>query len=210
MVTHLGASLKFDYSFLEKDFSCVERAALYYIGAFAFDTCKESVKIIAKHSVENNKTLIMNLSAPFLCHYFIEEDILGSIDVLVGNEDEARSLMRNLKLGDDKTVEEMAQIVQRLPKAGSRGRVVIFTRGSNATVIADADRVFYQPPKPIRKDEIRDTNGCGDAFVGGFLSQLIQGKSLEQCVDCGAYAASVVIKYFGCDYPRVCSYEYTP
>ncbi|CAD5124334.1 DgyrCDS12626 [Dimorphilus gyrociliatus] len=210
LVTHLGASLKFDHSFLNEDFSFIERANLYYIGGFAFDTCKESVKRIAKHSIEKNKTLVMNLSAPFLCHYFAEEDILSSIDVLVGNEDEAKSLMRSLNFDESKTVEEMAEIVQRLPKSGSKERVVIFTRGANSTVIANSEKIFYQPPKPIKKEEIRDTNGCGDAFVGGFLSQLVQGKCLEECVDCGAYAASIVIKYFGCDYPPTCSYEYKP
>lgn len=35
-----------------------------------------------------------------------------------------------------------------------------------------------------------DTNGAGDAFVGGFLSQLVCGKAVSECVragkdDCG-------------------------
>jgi adenosine kinase len=32
------------------------------------------------------------------------------------------------------------------------------------------------PINPMKKDLIKDTNGCGDAFVGGFLSQLAQNK----------------------------------
>jgi sugar/nucleoside kinase (ribokinase family) len=31
----------------------------------------------------------------------------------------------------------------------------------------------------ISADKIIDTNGAGDAFVGGFLSQLVQGKPVE-------------------------------
>lgn len=32
---------------------------------------------------------------------------------------------------------------------------------------------------------IVDTNGAGDAFVGGFLSQLVCGKAVPECVRAG-------------------------
>ena len=41
----------------------------------------------------------------------------------------------------------------------------------------------------------------GDAFVGGFLSQLVQGKEINECVRAGHYAASVIIQESGCKYP---------
>lgn len=41
----------------------------------------------------------------------------------------------------------------------------------------------------------------GDAFVGGFLSQLLQEKPVEDCVRAGCYAANVVIQRSGCTYP---------
>lgn len=41
----------------------------------------------------------------------------------------------------------------------------------------------------------------GDAFVGGFLSQLVQEKPVEDCVRAGCYAANVVIQRSGCTYP---------
>ena len=36
------------------------------------------------------------------------------------------------------------------------------------------------------------------AFVGGFLSQLVQGKSIEDCVRAGHYAARHIIQVSGC------------
>ena len=42
-----------------------------------------------------------------------------------------------------------------------------------------------------------DTNGAGDAFVGGFLSQYVQGKSLEKCIDCGIWVSQLIIQRSG-------------
>jgi fructose-1-phosphate kinase PfkB-like protein len=43
---------------------------------------------------------------------------------------------------------------------------------------------------------------AGDAFVGGFLSQLVHEKSIEDCVRAGCYAANVIIQRSGCTYPE--------
>lgn len=43
---------------------------------------------------------------------------------------------------------------------------------------------------------------AGDAFVGGFLSQLVQEKPIEDCVKAGCYAANVIIQRSGCTYPE--------
>ena len=41
-----------------------------------------------------------------------------------------------------------------------------------------------------------------DAFVGGFLSQLVLQKPIEDCVKAGCYASNVVIQRSGCTYPE--------
>jgi len=43
---------------------------------------------------------------------------------------------------------------------------------------------------------------AGDAFVGGFLSQLVQEKSIDECIRAACYAANVVIQRSGCTYPE--------
>lgn len=42
---------------------------------------------------------------------------------------------------------------------------------------------------------------AGDAFVGGFLSQLVQQKPIQECVRAGCYAAYVIIQRSGCTFP---------
>ena len=56
-------------------------------------------------------------------------------------------------------------------------------------------------PLKIPKEEIVDTNGAGDSFVGGFMSQYVQNKPLEVCIKAGHYCASEVIKRSGCTFP---------
>jgi len=43
---------------------------------------------------------------------------------------------------------------------------------------------------------------AGDAFVGGFLAQLVLGKTIEECVKGGNYAANVIIQRSGCTFPE--------
>ena len=53
-----------------------------------------------------------------------------------------------------------------------------------------------------------DTNGAGDAFVAGFLSQLLLGKPLGKCVEAGHWSAGVIIQHVGCTFPDVCKFSH--
>jgi adenosine kinase len=57
------------------------------------------------------------------------------------------------------------------------------------------------PVIPIKPEAIVDSNGAGDAFCGGFFSQFVQGKPIEECVATGHYVANVVLQRSGCTYP---------
>jgi len=50
----------------------------------------------------------------------------------------------------------------------------------------------YLVPK-VPKEQIIDTNGAGDAFVGGFLSQLFQEKDIPTCVKVGIQLSGAVV-----------------
>lgn len=63
------------------------------------------------------------------------------------------------------------------------------------------------PVPDVPKARIMDTNGAGDAFVGGYLSQLIQGKSIEESIDCAIWAAAHVIQHSGCCFDVKVSYN---
>ena len=57
-------------------------------------------------------------------------------------------------------------------------------------------------PKSVNTEEIVDLNGAGDAFLGGFLSQYMLGKSFEACCKAGNDVAGIIIKNIGCTFPK--------
>ena len=207
LVASLGAADYFMHKYLEApvNWQLVQQAQFFYIGGFVFPVCTQGILDIAHHASDNNKTLAMNLSAPVLCQYFADSrpnlDIMPFVDILFGNESEAKKFceLRGLNASD---ITDMALKTSELPKRNKhRSRTVVFTQGRDPTIVAKDGHVTTYPIKPVDKADIKDTNGCGDAFVGGFLAQSVQGKSLEECVRCGAYAAKVVIQHWGCNYP---------
>lgn len=102
------------------------------------------------------------------------------------------------------SISEIALKISQLPKKNTQlPRLVIFTQGADETIVAQNGTVKTYPIIPVAAGDIVDTNGCGDAWVGGFMSQYVQGKSIATCCAAGAYVASVVIKRSGPTYPKV-------
>lgn len=96
-----------------------------------------------------------------------------------------------------------------MPKQnGSRARVVVFTQGADPTQVAYNGRVTSYPVIRLPREKLVDTNGAGDAFVGGFLSQLVVGKTIDECVRAGNYAANVIIQRSGCTFPEKAEFQW--
>lgn len=79
-------------------------------------------------------------------------------------------------------------------------RTVIITQGPLPAVAYHRGELKTFPP--IKCDDVLDTNGAGDAFVGGFLSQLLRDATFEKCVEAAHFAANVIIQRHGCTYPE--------
>ncbi|BBM97820.1 adenosine kinase [Marchantia polymorpha subsp. ruderalis] len=186
-----------------------ERAKYFYIAGFFLTVSPESVLILAKHSLTEKKVFMMNLAAPFICEFFTKPlvEALFYCDYLFGNETEAQTFAR-VQGWETEDLGEIAVKISQLPLAeGKQERIVVITQGGDPTVVAHGGKATFHPVKPISKNEIVDTNGAGDSFVGGFLSQLVQGKDIEQCIRGANYAANVVIQHSSCTYPAKPSFE---
>ncbi|XP_047668822.1 adenosine kinase isoform X1 [Tachysurus fulvidraco] len=207
LVANLGAAncyKKDKHLDLEENWKLVEKAKVYYIAGFFLTVSLESILKVAKHAFENNKIFCLNLSAPFISEHYKDSlmEVMPYVDVLFGNETEAATFAHEQGF-EIEDIEEIAKKTQSLPKENKkRQRVVVFTQGKEGTVMAYGEKVETFPVIEIDQKDIVDTNGAGDAFVGGFLSELVQEKSLEQCIRAGHYAANVIIRHSGCTFPE--------
>lgn len=189
---------------LEENWKLVEKAKVYYIAGFFLTVSPPSVLKVASQASEKNKLFGLNLSAPFISQFFKDPlmQVLPYVDILFGNETEALTFGKEQGFKTE-DIKEIAQKTQALPKANSnRPRIVVFTQGENDTIVATADKVVAFPVLEIDQALIVDTNGAGDAFVGGFLSQLVYNRPLEECIRAAHYAANVVIRRSGCTLPE--------
>jgi len=167
----------------------------------------ESILTVAKAAVHDNKIFAMNLSAPFLIQFFGDQmaAALPYADFVFGNESEALAYGEAKGYGND--IPTIALKLAQQPKAsGTRPRIVVFTQGSDSTIVASEGTWKLYPVDPLPRELLVDTNGAGDAFVGGFLSQLVQGKDFAECVRAGHYASRVIIQRSGCSFPPTCDY----
>ncbi|KAK6943837.1 Carbohydrate kinase PfkB [Dillenia turbinata] len=165
----------------------------------------DSFLLVAEHAAASNKVFMTNLSATYLCEFFrdAQDKVLPYVDFVFGNETEARMFSKVHGWETEKNVEEIALKISRWPKAsGARKRITVITQGADPVIVAEDGKVKLFPVISLPKENLVDTNGAGDAFVGGFLSQLVLEKPIEDCIRAGCYGANVIIQRFGCTFPE--------
>ncbi|XP_051152334.1 adenosine kinase 2-like [Andrographis paniculata] len=205
LVANLSAAncYKIDHLKKAENWALVEKAKYYYIAGFFLTVSPDSIMLVAEHAAAKNKVFCTNLSAPFICEFFKDrqDQLIPYVDYLFGNETEARTFSK-AHGWETENVEEIALKISQLPKAsGTRKRITVITQGADPVVVAEDGKVKLFPLAPLPKEKLVDTNGAGDAFVGGFLSEMVVEKEVEVCVRAGCYAANVIIQRSGCTYP---------
>lgn len=206
LCAYLAAANHFSKTHLDdpKNWALVDDAKFYYIAGFFLTVSPESIMEVAKHACKNNKTFMMNLSAPFLCQFFKEPQLkaLPYVDILFGNETEFLTFAKEQKM-ETEDLKEIGLKAAAMQKVNDkRSRMVVITQGADSTIVVKDGKVTEYPIIPVKKEDLVDTNGAGDAFVGGFLAQLVQEKGIEECIKCGNYAANVIIQRSGCTFPE--------
>jgi len=204
LVTKLDAANHFTEAHLDEDknWAAVKSAKCVYSAGFFLTVSVDSMLRVAKHCATTNKTYCLNLSAPFLIQFFKDQlkAVLPFADIVFGNETEAATYAEENKLGTA-DVGEIAKSIAMLPKEnGSKSRLVVITQGSDPVVVVEHGKVLKFEVEKLASGKIVDTNGAGDAFVGGFLAQYVQDKPLDVAVRCGIWAATHIIQRSGCTF----------
>ncbi|KAG0682007.1 adenosine kinase [Pichia californica] len=211
LVTDLAAANHFKPSHLEKpeNWKFVEGGKIFYIGGFHLTVSPAAIELLGKHAAKENKTFIMNLSAPFIPEFFKDalDRCVPYADYIICNESEAAAYAKSHELGTE-DLTKIAEYIAALPKANSaKPRTVIFTQGTESTlsVAYDTSSKKYTtttyPVHPLEASKIADTNGAGDAFAAGFTAGLVEGKDLAKSIDVGHWLASLSIQEIGPSYP---------
>lgn len=204
LCANLAAAQKFTLDHLELAESkrLIEAAKFIYASGFFIAVSADSMMHLATHAHARGHSFIMNLSAPFVSQFFKEplEKLLPYIDILFGNEAEAAAFAKSFNINETNCT-KIALKIASLPKLNAkRPRTVVITQGCEPVILVENNKVTLVPVTELSREQIVDTNGAGDAFTGGFLSQLVLGKNYTACVKAGIYAATHIIQHSGCTF----------
>jgi sugar/nucleoside kinase (ribokinase family) len=74
-------------------------------------------------------------------------------------------------------------------------KIVVVTSGANGATVSVEDTVHAVPA--FRSEKVVDPTGAGDAFIGGFLAEYVQGEDISRCSYVGSAMASLVVEGVG-------------
>ena len=216
LVANLAACLKYPTTHLEAHAAALEKTQFFYTSAFFITSNYEAMVKYAEYALAQNKPLGYNLSAPFLIQFNTEQvnNVLQYADFVFCNESEAQTFADVNKVAHS-NLKDVTQAIANWPKKNSnRNRVAVVTQGKEPILFAVQQKdgeptveVKEIPVTVLSKEQLVDTNGAGDSFVGGFLSQIVQGKSVEQAIQAGIWLSTQVIQRSGCTFPEVNTFQ---
>ncbi|KAH8312758.1 hypothetical protein KR044_012665 [Drosophila immigrans] len=211
LVANLGAAALFSEDWLkdEANICYIKNAQYYYITGFFLAVNPPTVLHVAKHSSENNRTFVFNLSAVFVPEKLKVQmdEILPLTDIVIGNKQEMLAFA-DTHNWNNKDIVDVGRRIQSLPKCNKRSRIVMITDAVCPVLCFQENNTVVEYPVPKVEDkDIVDTNGCGDAFVGGFLSQLVQQMPIDFCIRTGIFASQKVIRVVGIQIDKLPNFE---
>ncbi|KZV69606.1 adenosine kinase [Peniophora sp. CONT] len=203
MVTSLRAAQHFSRTWLEKPHiaSLIDSAKVFYMEGYWLTHDTDGLLYLAEKSAKEGKTFALNISAPFVPQFYKSEldRCLAVADIVVCNEAEARAWA----LAEGLQTDDVLVIVRALAsfrKANvARSRLAIITQGARSTVVFSSnwEEPNIYPVPPVEESQIIDTNGAGDAFVGGFLAAYALGKHIDLCIDVAHKLGSMTVQMVG-------------
>ena len=113
------------------------------------------------------------------------ETLLEITDILIMNDKEAKTIFPGW------SIEDIITFCRKRFKAGA------ITFGASGATGFREGRLHHAPAAEIRQHDIVNTNGAGDAFIGGFLYSYLSGDTLEETIETAQNCAVEVLKREG-------------
>jgi adenosine kinase len=215
LLPQIRASSKLSLSFVQNNLKKFLEADILFIEGYFVIDCWDIVKYLLSSFKLQGKKICFTLSAVFMVNVFFDriKEVSNAADFIFANEEEGEAFAIKLGAKAGLSNKENAELIHHsLDK--DEGRVLVLSHGPNPTVVSTWNydkksfkEYFEEPVYPIDKSKIEDTNGCGDALVGGFLCEYIKGSDLKKCIKAGQYASYEVIQQIGCQFPEKPSFN---
>lgn len=148
------------------------------------ETNIDAIETVVQLANENNVKVILN-TAPI---QEVSDDLLSKVYMVTPNEIEAEYLT-GVRVTDLNTAKEAANNFKNRGVAN-----VIITMGSKGVFVSTETEERFVPA--FKVDAI-DTTGAGDAFNGGFLAALINGKDIFKAAEYGNAVGALSVQKIG-------------
>ncbi len=186
MNTYLGACVNLTTA--DIDAEIVAGSKVTYMEGYLWDRpeAKEAFKLAARIAHGAGRMTSITLSDSFCVERHRDsflDLIRNGIDIVFANEAEIKSLYQTQNFDG-----ALQAIRKDCP-------IAVLTRSAAGCVVVRGDEVHAAPAFPVSK--VVDVTGAGDLFAAGFLYGFTTGKSLPQCAQLGALAASEIISHIG-------------
>ncbi|MDH3651431.1 MAG: carbohydrate kinase [Saprospiraceae bacterium] len=160
----------------------VREADLFLFGTLACRHEKSRSSLLELLDLNTSTVFDMNLRQHFFSQELITH-LLKKTRILKLNDEEYDVLHRIFNVSRDNLYNFLKQRYEI--------QLIVQTRGAEGAEVYDGEQVYQNSGYRI---EVVDTVGSGDAFLAGFLTNLLSGNSIEASLDfacrLGAYVAT--------------------
>ncbi|KAM7344662.1 uncharacterized protein ACRADG_011297 [Cochliomyia hominivorax] len=215
-----GASAQFTKSYLqqvenEENSSFLRppnRKQIFYIEGFFVPKCEAVTTFIVRHYLKGRRYLALNLSADYIVRInFPDILFLANNSLFIfGNKLEFETFR---ECWNARSIKDLAIGLMRESKIP---KIIVITNGAKSVeLITNFDNgklhsgpVTFHSLNVVPVENVTDTTGCGDVFVGAFLHEWLNKSSLSQCARVASCLATKSIKNKGrCSFYEVLSRE---
>ncbi len=151
----------------------IEQAEVFICGSLVARNEQSRTTLFQLLKKSKKNVIDINLRAPFYSQRLIEELLMHAHIVKMNDEE----LILVSEWWNLHQLEEQAQLQNIIDRFELEG--IILTKGKDGASFCDNSTIIHQKGFPI---QVQDTVGSGDAFLAGFLSQYLSGKSSEDCL----------------------------
>lgn len=177
-----GANARVDAGFVSRHIDVIESAAVVVLQGEIPLSGNEAAASYVRGRLVVNPAPVIQMSG----------QLLSQANPLVVNEHEAIEVLElyGRTVTDPSDYRELAVALLAI---GPQSAVI--TLGGEGAVIAYVDRVIAIPA--TKAENVVDTTGAGDAFVGSLAFKLAQGKDLETAARYASRVGSYAVQRFG-------------